>query len=397
MHEIVRNIVDRRARSSFVDSLIRWKTRRLFFYGVLAAVALSEIIVATIHYTLWGGGRWGREVMVDGFVTPLLDASIILLLIAAIIVRLKDSRQELSRTKQLLEDITQGIAESILLVSKDLKILWANKAALQQTGLAMQDLVGMPCHLATHRSHSPCAPPDDPCPILDLVASGTEVVEHTHYDINGDKITVEVCAYPIRDEYGKVVSYVHITRDVTARKKAEQTLRLLSTTDELTGLANRRAFDAFLEQEWRRAIRAKSILSVLMIDVDFFKRYNDAYGHLKGDAALKSVADVLKTIARRPGDIAARFGGEEFVVVLSASEQHAIFSAERLRNAVEVLDIPHPGSAIADHLTISIGVASLIPRMDLSPVDLIKQADEALYHAKKEGRNMAVLYDPNSN
>ena len=183
-----------------------------------------------------------------------------------------------------------------------------------------------------------------------------------------------------------------IYNDITDRKKAEELLRHISTIDELTGLANRRAFDTFLDEEWRRALRDKSQISMLMIDVDFFKQYNDTYGHLKGDECLKAIADVLERVTRRPGDKVARFGGEEFVVIFSSADyQYAVSIAEQIRMEVEALKIPHEKSDINSFVTISVGVALIVPNQNMSPIDLIKSADQALYRAKEEGRNRVVI------
>ncbi len=196
---------------------------------------------------------------------------------------------------------------------------------------------------------------------------------------------------PMKDA-DKITGASVIARDITESKKTEEILRRLSTTDELTGLANRRAFDLFLDEEWRRALRDRRQISLMMIDVDFFKKYNDRYGHLKGDACLKSVANVLEGIDRRPGDKVARFGGEEFVVVLSSVDnQHAVSIAEKIRMDVEALGIPHEKSDINAYVTISIGVVSIVPQQKMSPVDVIKLADEALYRAKGEGRNRVEI------
>ncbi len=165
----------------------------------------------------------------------------------------------------------------------------------------------------------------------------------------------------------------------------------MSLTDELTGLANRRAVDYSLPDEWRRAIRSNAYFSLMMIDVDFFKKYNDSYGHLEGDAALKSIARLIKSFARRPGDIAARVGGEEFLIVLSSSDKIAIAVAEKLRRDVEELAIPHATSEIAGYLTVSIGVTSCLPQQTITPVELMAQADAALYKAKKRGRNQVMF------
>jgi diguanylate cyclase (GGDEF)-like protein len=169
---------------------------------------------------------------------------------------------------------------------------------------------------------------------------------------------------------------------------ANRTLRQLSSLDGLTGVANRRNFDESLMKEWRRGIRRKTHLALMMIDVDFFKSYNDAYGHLKGDECLKRVAMALANSVRRPTDLVARYGGEEFVVVLPETPiEGAATVAEALRDKIEALRIMHAHSKVSDHVTISLGVASTIPTNDSIPTVLIVAADQALYQAKQEGRN----------
>jgi diguanylate cyclase (GGDEF)-like protein len=164
--------------------------------------------------------------------------------------------------------------------------------------------------------------------------------------------------------------------------------------DTLTGLTNRRGFDEFFDEEWRRALRSNYPISLMMIDIDFFKQYYDTYGHIKGDESLVQVGNILKGIARRPGDVIARFGGEEFVVVLPMTNaQSAVQIAEKTCRLVESLRIPHKVSEASDYLTISIGVVTVLPRQHIQQVEVIKTADEALYRAKNEGRNRVVFMD----
>ena len=172
-------------------------------------------------------------------------------------------------------------------------------------------------------------------------------------------------------------------------------LERLSTLDTLTGLANRRRFDEVLCQEWRRSAREGTPLSLVFCDIDFFKNFNDGYGHLAGDECLVKVARVVSAVSHRPGDLAARYGGEEFVLVLSGTgEEGASTLAEKLRAQIEELHIPHAHSRLASHLTISLGVASVVPRPGSFPEELLNLADRALYAAKGEGRNRVKVLRP---
>jgi diguanylate cyclase (GGDEF)-like protein len=180
----------------------------------------------------------------------------------------------------------------------------------------------------------------------------------------------------------------------TKLESMNQELVRLSSTDGLTGIANRRTFDEALSREWRRAMRDDAPLSVLMVDVDYFKAYNDANGHQGGDDCLRSVAQALARSLRRPGDLVARYGGEEFAALLPATpERGALTVAHTLREAVESLDIAHSGSAVAPRVTVSIGVASGAARRGSNASALVEAADQALYCAKRDGRNRVRAFD----
>lgn len=172
-------------------------------------------------------------------------------------------------------------------------------------------------------------------------------------------------------------------------------LRRLMNSDGLTGLGNRRYFDEYLGAEWERAVNSGLELSMLMIDVDNFKAYNDSYGHIPGDEALKRVAGTILAACNRPTDLAARFGGEEFSVILPAmAAGGARLVAEKLRRAVEAMQIPHTASVTGEWLTVSVGVASGIPQAGGKFSDLIEIADRSLYQAKRQGRNLVVMGEP---
>ena len=165
-------------------------------------------------------------------------------------------------------------------------------------------------------------------------------------------------------------------------------LQRLSTVDGLTGIANRRFCDEFLDREWRRSLREGLPFAVVMADVDCFKAYNDTYGHLAGDGCLRRVAAALQGAMHRPGDLLARYGGEEFIALLPGTDQKgALVVAEAMRSVVEALRLEHGSSPVAPHVTVSIGVASAVPERDARVEEVIVAADAALYGAKRAGRN----------
>jgi diguanylate cyclase (GGDEF)-like protein len=162
----------------------------------------------------------------------------------------------------------------------------------------------------------------------------------------------------------------------------------MARLDGLTGLANRRTFDDMLDREWRRLARVAQPLSVIMMDVDHFKQFNDTYGHADGDVCLQQVAKAAAGALQRPADMVARYGGEEFVALLpDTTLAGGIAVAEAIRVAIADLRIPHAGSKAAPHVTLSLGVASTVPQPEGSPKPLLETADERLYAAKAAGRN----------
>ncbi len=177
-------------------------------------------------------------------------------------------------------------------------------------------------------------------------------------------------------------------------RKANLELEKLVNLDGLTQIANRRCFDDRLSIEWQRLSREQQPMSLLLLDIDYFKRYNDCYGHQVGDECLQAIAQALEKALYRPADLVARYGGEEFVAILpNTSLDGAIIVAEQIRSAIANLEIPHQNSDISDIVTISIGVTSLIPSPQQKSLTLIKQADVALYSAKQQGRNRAIVFN----
>ena len=201
---------------------------------------------------------------------------------------------------------------------------------------------------------------------------------------------------------GKPAGIVASSRDISERVAAEgqlqdayRSLQRLASTDPLTGLANRRAFDEALEREWRRARRERTPLALLMMDADFFKKYNDALGHPAGDEALRRIARCLQQVVQRPSDVPARYGGEEFVALLPFTEAPGARQvAQRIMDAVAALAMPHPAAGARANFSLSIGVASIFPSLGYSPADLVAAADRALYLAKQNGRSRIEVAAP---
>lgn len=171
-----------------------------------------------------------------------------------------------------------------------------------------------------------------------------------------------------------------------------QKLEQLSRIDSLTEVANRRYFNETLHREWKRAIRESKPIAILLIDVDYFKRFNDQYGHLRGDECLQQVAHALAEVFNRPGDLVSRYGGEEFAVILPNAGGEAMRVAERCRAAVEELSVPHQQSLVTGVVTVSVGMSSVVPNGSISPDYLLDCADKGLYIAKEHGRNRVIYH-----
>ncbi|MCP3900485.1 MAG: diguanylate cyclase [Desulfobacteraceae bacterium] len=218
---------------------------------------------------------------------------------------------------------------------------------------------------------------------------------------NGATLWTSLYAKIVRDKDDRVVAFNGFVIDISetirienALKKANEKLTLLSVQDGLTKIPNRRKFDDFLSIEWERHQREKNELTVIICDIDFFKFYNDTYGHQEGDDCLIKVAKAIKNTIFRPADLAARYGGEEFAVILpQTNAAGALKVAENLNQCIENLRLEHKSSKVAEYVTLSVGASSTIPNSDTSFEALLQKADEALYEAKDTGRNKAV-YKP---
>lgn len=226
-----------------------------------------------------------------------------------------------------------------------------------------------------------------------IVTTGIIINKEFYYQHEYVKGWFQLVAVKIGD--GVAVTF----RDITDRKQMELTLQQANlilekkaNIDSLTHLANRRRFDEYLNQEWRRMLEKKQPLSLILCDVDYFKFYNDSYGHQTGDECLRQVAAAIARSVRYPEDLAARYGGEEFAIILpNTTAKNAVKVAQKIRSELHKLKIAHRSSTASQYVTLSLGVASMIPTSELSPADSIAAADEVLYEAKKQGRDRVVL------
>ena len=290
-------------------------------------------------------------------------------------------------------------------------LIW-NRACERLTGYPAEELVGSREHWrAFHERERPC--------LADLVIADRLAETKSFYDSSssldgnphglsaeawcamprtGRRLYLAIDVGPIFDERGQLVAVVETLRDMTAKKQMEAELSALADSDALTSIANRRTFDRTLAEEWSRADRSQSPVSVLLIDVDRFKHCNDSLGHAAGDRCLRQVAETIRHETRRGGDLAARFGGDEFAAILpNTSLDAAVSIAERIRRAVERTSRPAGKGQPCARVTISVGAAS---SSDFPSCEaLLAAADAALYRAKRGGRNrtMAAGGDPWTN
>lgn len=284
-------------------------------------------------------------------------------------------KEQADRLRMIVDSMDQGL----LIVERCGRIQYANPACDRYLGHAADELVGRSLAelLAQQESH-----PDD-CAAMEAVGHGTREVLIRHRD--GGLRAMDLTMTPMHAADGLFVALLH---DITHHKQSEDALQRAAMLDPLTRIANRRHFDSFLEREWQRAIRNAQPLSLVVLDVDHFKLYNDTLGHAAGDVCLQKVAQALQAHALRPTDLAARYGGEEFVLLFAETPQEAAARlAEAIRTTVEALQLPNPRSPTSPWITVSVGVATIVPTQLDQIGQLFVCADRAMYAAKGGGRN----------
>jgi len=301
-----------------------------------------------------------------------------------------DKRQKIERSLRESEKRYRAIylhaAEGILLINFNGDIVECNPQIVEMLSYSGEELVGRNIFSLFHPDDLEKIPPQ----IDNLMAGETIFIERRLRTATGIYLLCEQSGKKINDDL-----IILLYRDITERKIAERalekanvTLNRLAHIDGLTHIANRRKFDQVLEMEWSRMKRSGKTMGLIIGDIDYFKQFNDIYGHPAGDACLKRVATEISGIVRRPADLIARYGGEEFVVLLPNTDHRGCVQlAEKMRKKVEELQIDHQGSAANSVVTMSFGVAVSSTEGRMAPAEFMAMADQSLYKAKEEGRN----------
>lgn len=311
-------------------------------------------------------------------------------------LQVKLTQQALSEQAERFRAIVNNMEEGLLILEPDGSIQFANPAAHylltdpahSLIGTSLVELLVDPLS-DVYREYFRTLPTlTDSHPQL---RHGSREVMIRRYD--GNTLSLDLTISPV---FLRRPLFIALLHDISEHKDTENELLRISQIDPLTNIGNRRHFDTRLHEEWQRAHRSNTPVSLIVFDIDHFKQYNDALGHQAGDLALQQVATAIRAQARRPSDLAVRYGGEEFILLLPGIDTAAATSiSEAVRQGIELLALPHPRSLTACHITVSAGIASMYPRQDLAPESLFAAADGALYRAKALGRNcIAVAATP---
>ena len=363
--------------------------------GLLIVTFLGGFATATEHgpLSLTLGSLSQKILMFQVFV-----ATTMLALYLTEVARARSSRTtlRLEASENRFRLLAEASRDVIVLAGLDGERKYVSPAATELLGWTGDELLGSEHVEITH--------PEDTPKLTKLLrdcraGKETNALSYRCRKKDGSYLWVESNIRLFRDAASKdPAGFVYVLRDISERKLAEDKLQdafhtaeQLALVDTLTGVANRRLLDETLNREWMRAVRDGTSLSLLLIDVDFFKSYNDLHGHLAGDACLQAIAGAIQDSLRRPPDLLARYGGEEFVVVLpNTPNQGAEVIATSILKIVERCAIRHSGSPYG-FVTVSLGCATMTATLDSTPKTLLKAADDAMYRAKSEGRNRMMM------
>jgi diguanylate cyclase (GGDEF)-like protein/PAS domain S-box-containing protein len=305
--------------------------------------------------------------------------------------RVLEIQKSLKETESRFQQIVETAIEGILIFDDNYKITFANQNMASMLGYTVDEMLGRP-----YISFFPESQLDDYHYQESLRKRGEgSVYECCLQRKDGHHHWFLISSKPIMDDYGRFRGSFAMLTDINERKEMEllleesnRQLTELSNRDSLTGIANRRCFDAALEHEYSRLRRSNSKLSVILFDIDNFKDYNDYYGHVMGDECLRQVGMAAASSINQNVDLAARYGGEEFACILPDTDIHsAVRTAEKIRQRIQELKIAHKASSVSEFVTASFGVTTVQYSPDLSPTDIIAMADRLLYKAKVTGRN----------
>jgi len=292
------------------------------------------------------------------------------------------------------EQVFNAVGDAIWVIDNEYTVLLINTAFLDIIGLKQKSAaIGKKCHELLPSAQ--CNTSD--CPLKQILRGKKRIELDADLEIKeGTIVPFLITSTPLYGLSGDIIGIVEQYKDITERRvyeneleKANLELKRLATIDGLTGLSNRRSFDEKLKHEWMRMRREQQPLALILCDIDYFKLYNDCYGHQQGDTCLKEVAAAMSACLKRPADMAARYGGEEFGIILPNTPAEGAFHvAETMRSAISHLKLQHARSEVSDTVSLSFGLSAIIPATDTSGIEkLIQTADKALYASKESGRN----------
>lgn len=286
--------------------------------------------------------------------------------------------------------MTENLSDIISTFNDEWKYLYISPSAKRLLGYDAKEIIGRKIKDFIHSEDM------DSVNLFKERLNNTSEIEPIRYRFmkkDGSYIWIESTVRSMKGKNGTAEEWITASRDITKQKDIEERLEDMSYIDGLTEIHNRRYFDENILIEWNRAINNSQPISLLIFDIDYFKNYNDTYGHLKGDECLKLVASSINNLFVTSTDFVARYGGEEFALISNnTNEAGAFIIAERVRENIEALNIENINSKVKPTLTISIGVATILPNPNINFKKLITNADEALYKAKKNGRNRSEMF-----